>query len=184
MLTEVEFGKMVPGKKNGTFIAVTAFSQLYKDYEDPTMSPERRVKYYPVVLMVDRWDCKMGFPGGFVDGNESLLEAVKRELKEEAGLPSENLQIKPLCSHEAEKIIVHAFHCHLGNLTVQELKNVLSMGLKAEHSVVEGTLIWKHLAEYNNGKGLPVLLNSNTLALAVKEEHEATVAELSKLKVG
>ncbi|XP_020904194.1 U8 snoRNA-decapping enzyme [Exaiptasia diaphana] len=52
--------------------------------------------YYPIkhsTLMQFRFDGRLGFPGGFVDENESLEEAVNRELKEEMGPTSEPVSI-------------------------------------------------------------------------------------------
>ena len=178
-IKEVPFGTKVPGKKNGAFVTLTAMAQLYLDYEDPGMTKEYKETYYPVVLMVNRWDGRVGFPGGFVDGDESLLEAAKRELIEEAGLSgNRDFQLRELCSHEAERIIVHAYHCDLGKVTKESLVDILRRALNAEHVVAEGTLAWMHLADYGRGKGRTNLLNNNMLALAVKEELEAVLAVL------
>lgn len=169
MLDEIPYGSVAHGKKSGAFVALTATSKLYKDYEDPTMTPEYRNTSFPVALMIHRWDGRLGFPGGFAENGENPSDVALRELMEEVGYDATGI-LKGVCAHAAEKFVAHLHHAHLGELSVSELQQLLIKASKAEHAVVEGCPIWVHLQDYGRGKGLPVLMNSNMLAMAVREE--------------
>lgn len=58
--------------------------------------------------MIDRWDGRMGFPGGTVDHNETLMEALVREIKEEIGITIKPSQVHPIVSHET-RIVTHLY---------------------------------------------------------------------------
>lgn len=60
-----------------------------------------------------RFDGKLGFPGGFVDENESLEEAVNRELKEEMGGTSEPVLITP-----DNYVVTHLYEQFISELKV------------------------------------------------------------------
>lgn len=179
-ITEIPCGTPVQTKRNGAFIAVTASSQLYKNYEDPSMTEEYRSRWFPVVLMVNRWDGKLGFPGGFVDVGETIIEATIRELAEETKLVFSERELIPLCAHETPSIAVHLHWLDLGKLEVGELKAIIANAMTAEHSVVEGCPVWTHLADYGRNKGLNTTLNNNTLSTAVKEELEILLEAFKK----
>src|SRR2546423_954989 len=54
------------------------------------INPENKVLLLDHVLRpASGW----GIPGGFIEANESAVEAVKRELREETGLEIENVEI-------------------------------------------------------------------------------------------
>lgn len=177
MLNEIPYGSVVPGKKVGSFVALTATSQLYKDYEDPTMTAEYRATYFPVVLMIHRWDGRFGFPGGFAEDGENPSDVALRELVEEVGF-NDPKALEGVCAHEAERMVVHLHHLHLGALPVSELQKILMKAAQAAHAVVEGCPTWVHLADYGRGKGLDMILNSNMLSLAVREELEIVLKRL------
>jgi ADP-ribose pyrophosphatase YjhB (NUDIX family) len=119
--------------------------------------------------MIHRWDGRFGFPGGFAEEGENPMDVALRELAEEVGIVDSGA-LRGVCTHEAERIVVHFHHVHLGELPVQELQNLLMKAARAEHAVVEGCPTWVHLADYGRDKGLNTLLNSNMLSTAVAEE--------------
>lgn len=176
-IREVPFGTCVDGKKQGVFVALTAESQLYKNYDDPSMTPEYRSRYFPVVLMSFRWDGQLGFPGGFLESGEALIDVARRELLEEAGLHG-NFDLQPVCSHEADRIVVHLYHHHLGKVDNDFLASLIRNGSDSEHVISEGTPVLAHLADYGRGKGRDTLLNANVLATAVREELEEVIKRL------
>lgn len=178
-MNELPFGTQVKGKSEGVFVAITARSDIYRDYEDEKMSAEYRAAKYPLVLMMNRWDGKIGFVGGFREGDESLEDCARHELAEEAGIVDlPPARLRGLCTHEAEKIVVHLFHVDLGDLSKDALRAFLHAAVKAPHAIAEGSAFWAHLGDYGRGKGLHTLLGASTLALAVKEELEAVLGEL------
>lgn len=180
MIKELKFGTQVEGKKNGVFVAITAESQIYLNYEDPTMSKEKRVAFYPMILMVERWDGKTGFVGGFQEPEHTLLETANKELLEEINLKvAETHSLIPVCAHELEWLVAHLLHLNLGKTSFKVLKDILTESVKAEHCISEGTAKWVHLADYGRNKGLNTLLNSNVLASAVKEELEIVIKRLA-----
>lgn len=42
-----------------------------------------------------RWDGSLGFPGGFLEENESIVDGTSREIEEEMGVDSAHLQLTP-----------------------------------------------------------------------------------------
>jgi len=182
-IIDIPCGTPIPNKRNGAFIAITASCQLYLNYEDPSMTEEYRSRWFPVVLMVNRWDGKLGFPGGFVDDGETIIEATVRELIEETKISlRKDDVITPLCAHETPWIAVHLHWIDLGKLSVGNLQAIIAKAVTAEHSVVEGSPVWIHLADYGRNKGLNTTLNNNTLATAVKEELEILLSKMAEKK--
>lgn len=49
----------------------------------PNVTVKIMLRYKDKVLIVEHKDGNFGFPGGHVEWNESLIGALKRELKEE-----------------------------------------------------------------------------------------------------
>jgi len=103
----IEFGKMSANKKNTAFLAIFVRE----------MSPWRYFKDQahikcPAVIMIDRWDGRMGFPGGTLEEDEGLKEGLKREIKEEIGLNIKTEKLIPVVSHEW-KITSHLFALEL-----------------------------------------------------------------------
>lgn len=170
-LKELTFGTKIKGHKNSNFVVVTAQAQLYHHYEDPCVTEDNRDTWFKVALMVQRWDGRLGFPGGFGEEGETLEEGALRELHEEVGfVPADNLTLSPLCSHSYKNSVLHCFHLDLGKVTYGYLQNVLLKAAVAKHAIIEGTATWVHLQDYGNGKGINNLLSGYNLCGGVKEE--------------
>ncbi|MCK9373312.1 MAG: NUDIX hydrolase [Sulfuricurvum sp.] len=100
----VPFGTKKPGKKNAVFLAI------YVDAISPWKYFKEDLRHLqcPALIMIDRWDGRMGFPGGTVDEGESLLEALVREIKEEIGITIRPEKVHPIVSHE-NRLITHLY---------------------------------------------------------------------------
>lgn len=108
----ISFGYRDNQKKDAVFIAIYSREispwKYFKDNAKDVVCPG--------VIMIDRWDGRMGFPGGGADKNESLEEALKREVKEEIGIRIRVDKIHSIASHEWK------IRTHLFGLEVQEME--------------------------------------------------------------
>ena len=159
--------------KRAAFACITARSQVYKNY--PEVSTDIRDKTYPMLLMMHRWDGRLGFYGGFIEENESARQCAIREIEQEANLFLVEEKLEPLCSHMVytpplgDALAVETFHYDLGNLSLNEMKILMKKMADAPHSIVEGTPIWVHLSQFADGWGFPVTSSSSNLAPSVNE---------------
>lgn len=108
----IPFGQINKHKKNAVFLAIYSHQispwKYFKDNVKDTTCPG--------VIMIDRWDGRMGFPGGTVSEGEDLKQALKREIKEEIGIRVRLDKLHGIASHEW-KICTHFF-----GLMVNELE--------------------------------------------------------------
>ncbi|WP_345974236.1 NUDIX hydrolase [Sulfurimonas sp. HSL3-7] len=104
MTKRVPFANQTAGKKEAVFLAiyVEAISP-WKYFKDEILKIQ-----CPAVIMIDRWDGRMGFPGGTRNEGESIMETLVREIKEEIGITVKPDKVHPIASHEA-KIVTHLY---------------------------------------------------------------------------
>lgn len=100
----VPFGWCDHPKKNAVFLAIYVESISPWKYFKDNMQHLK----CPALIMIDRWDGRMGFPGGTVNENETLIEALIRETKEEIGITVKPTQVHPIVSHET-RIVTHLY---------------------------------------------------------------------------
>jgi 8-oxo-dGTP pyrophosphatase MutT (NUDIX family) len=103
-IRRVPFGWTHPEKKNAVFLAiyVNAISP-WRYFKDDMQHIQ-----CPALIMIDRWDGRMGFPGGTVNEGETLIEALIREIKEEIGITVRPEKVHPIVSHEG-RIVTHLY---------------------------------------------------------------------------
>lgn len=100
----IEFGHFEHSKKNAVFLAIYVESiSPWKYFKDDMQHLK-----CPALIMIDRWDGRMGFPGGTVNENETLMDALVREVKEEIGITIKPDQVHPIATHE-NKIVTHFY---------------------------------------------------------------------------
>jgi len=104
MMKRVAFDQDPDGKKSAVFLAiyVDAISP-WKYFKDEIL----KIKC-PAVIMIDRWDGRMGFPGGTCNVGESILDALVREIKEEIGITVKPDKVSYISTHES-KLITHLY---------------------------------------------------------------------------
>ena len=152
--TRVEFGKRSPGKKDTVFLVIYVEEiSPWKYFKDQT-----HIKC-PAIIMIDRWDGRMGLPGGGVEEGESLKEALKREIKEEIGITIKEEKLIPLASFEW-KIISHTFALRLTEIEFlhiyYHILNNFSRSI-LNHSYEEGSDDSHFLSEITGIKIVPIL---------------------------
>lgn len=104
MTKRLSFADQTAGKKDAVFLAiyVDAISP-WKYFKDEILKIQ-----CPAVIMIDRWDGRMGFPGGTRNEGESIMETLVREIKEEIGITVKPDKVHPIASHES-KIVTHLY---------------------------------------------------------------------------
>ncbi|MFZ2890326.1 NUDIX domain-containing protein [Sulfuricurvum sp.] len=100
----IPFGQQNPDKKDAVFLAI------YVDAISPWRYFKDDMQHLkcPALIMIDRWDGRMGFPGGTVNAGESLLDALVREIKEEIGITIKPDKVHPIATHE-NRIVTHLY---------------------------------------------------------------------------
>ena len=111
-MSRIEFGKVSSTKNNAVFLAIYTEEISPWKYFIDDMQHTR----CPAVIMIDRWDGRMGFPGGTLEPNEKLLDALVREIKEEVGIRVKKDKVVGVISQENEKIATHLFALKVNEL--------------------------------------------------------------------
>ncbi len=103
-MERLTFGERNERKKEAVFLAiyVDAISP-WKYFKDEIL----KIKC-PAVIMIDRWDGRMGFPGGTRTEGETILETLVREIKEEIGITVKPDKVHPIATHES-KLVTHLY---------------------------------------------------------------------------
>lgn len=165
--------------KNAVFVALFGRCRVYEDYEDPSIPEEVRNAYCPLVLLVHRWDNRIGFPGGFVDPGEELVPALIREMREEVNLESGPAWFGDEPWHhvlprDSASLHIHVYPMDLGVITQEDARVMISNSVDAKHFLSEGCAFWANLAQ------ISALVDSNMLMPFVRED---LLSVLERLKL-
>ena len=76
-------------KKDAAFVITHTSSKVWENFEGIPDAAKQTV--VPRVLMIERWDGLMRFPGGFLEPDEEIVEGAFREVEEEIGIFAEIL---------------------------------------------------------------------------------------------
>ena len=188
-LKRVEFSDSYRDKKNAVFLAiyVNAISP-WKYFNDDIKSMR-----CPAIIMIDRWDGRMGFPGGTVNEGEDLLDALVREVKEEIGINVKPDKVKYIASHEwkivthlyglevLEAEFLHIYYHILNNFSRSILLHAYEEGDKS-HFMSEITGIKIIPLVQHAGKGINLFLE-NSFAGSAKNELLIMLDELFHIEV-
>lgn len=110
-IKRIPFGKLSNVKKNAVFLVIYVKDIApWKYFKD-----EIKHMKCPAMIMIDRWDGRMGFPGGTMKEGEEILDALKREIKEEIGINVRQDKVHPIASHEW-KITTHFYGLEVNEL--------------------------------------------------------------------
>jgi 8-oxo-dGTP pyrophosphatase MutT (NUDIX family) len=108
----IPFGRLSDTKKNAVFLAIyTDKISPWKYFKD-----DMQHTTCPAVIMIDRWDGRVGFPGGTLEDGELLLDALVREINEEIGIKVKADKVKGVISQENKKIATHLFSLHVNEM--------------------------------------------------------------------
>lgn len=133
-VTRVEDGLMA--KENSAFIAF--YTKPYHHYQTNEECRNWGEKAWfakiPLLGVMHRWDGSLGFVGGKVDKNETLLESAIRECKEEINGEIKESQLKLLCSHEMKGQNTHLFICEV---TPDDIYELQKKSVTSEHCKIE-----------------------------------------------
>lgn len=177
-----------PDKKNAIFLVI------YVEEISPWKYFKDQIRHTkcPALIMIDRWDGRMGFPGGTVEAGESLLEALTREIKEEIGITVKPDKVFPVASHEwritthlfglkvLEAEFLHIYYHILNNFARSTLLHAYEEGDES-HFMSEITGIKIVPVVEHDGKGIRMFLQ-NSFAGSAKEELGIILEEVLGMK--
>jgi U8 snoRNA-decapping enzyme len=185
----VEFGWSEHEKKNAVFLAIYVESiSPWKYFKDDMQHLK-----CPAIIMIDRWDGRMGFPGGTVNVGETLMDALVREVKEEVGITIKPTQVHPIASHEnrivthlyglkvLEAEFLHIYYHILNNFSRSILLHAYEEGDQS-HFMSEITGIKIVPLVHHENKGVNRFLE-NAFAGATREDLEVLLDEVFHLSI-
>jgi len=184
----IPFGTVGLTAQNAVFLAIYVKEiSPWKYFKD-----ELGHQQCPAIIMIDRWDGRMGFPGGTMEEGETPKQTLIREVKEEIGINAKADKLHEIVSHTG-KITTHLFglavleieflHIYyhiLNNFARSTLLHAYEEGDSSRFmSEITGIKIVP-LIDYK-GKGIEMFLKNN-FAGASKEELHIILSEVLKLR--
>lgn len=186
----IPFGQLATNKKNAVFLCIyTDEVSPWKYFKDDMQHTS-----CPAVIMIDRWDGRMGFPGGTLEEGEPLEDALIREIKEEIGIKVKPEKAIEIVSFENEKIATHLYglyvheieflhiYYHILNNFARSILNHAYEEKDESHFMSEITGIKIVPIIKHDGKGINKFLQ-NSFAGSSKEDFKIFIQEVLNIDI-
>lgn len=156
------------GKIEAVFAAIfCSNAKPWESYADKEYAVDDEV---PLVLMQLRWDGTIGFPGGKVDGSETHMQALARELEEEI-----NFDIRQFISSADFSHLVSYYnaeddidiHCYALKVSDRQLSRILLCAQQTtSHKAEVGGVFAIQIRDYGEKGGFKEFRKNNFKASA------------------
>ena len=160
-----KFGTKIAKKESSFMIP---FLRHFKPWENDESLPQTvRDTSTPVILVLERWDGRQGFIGGFNEPNDTIEKTIVKECLEETNNVIQESDLKPVITHEFS-IVTHSMSMEFNSFN--ELLKFAENIRNSKHYMNEilGYSIL-YVGDLGRGKGLTQILKKN-MATSCREE--------------
>lgn len=131
-VAELEKGQL--NTRNASFIALVCKDKIYSGCHN--VSEEIQDTCFSQMLFMQRWDGRIGFPGGMVDEGEDILTSAIRELEEETNFIIENPdELHLVATHQVKEDL--NVHLYTKEITIEERDDLIKNSYKAKDAFSE-----------------------------------------------